>query len=137
MSSSVCSKLAVAAALAAGALLVGVPAAQASQSGKQLFDNKCAACHKKSGAGGVHFGDAVSADLRAPGLEDMYHHKDKLILRAILQGMDEDGQPLDAPMPHWKGAISKAQAEKIVSYLKTLKGNTKGEHNEPGEKSEK
>lgn len=129
------SPVALAAAVAAGALLIGMTPAHAD-SGKQLFQARCAACHKKDGSGGIHFGDAVSADLRAPALEKMYHHNDTLILRAILQGLDEDGQPLDAPMPHWKGAISKAQAEKIVAYLKTLHGNVVPEHNEPNEKKE-
>ena len=41
--------------------------------GKALFDANCAACHRASGAGGIYFGNAVSADLRAPGLETTYH----------------------------------------------------------------
>ena len=78
-------------------------------------------CHKADGAGGVHFGrGVVSADLRAPGLEKTYRGEDKLIVRAILQARDESDQPLDAPMPHWAGTLTKAQAYDIVAYLRTL-----------------
>lgn len=126
----------LAAALTAGSLLFAMPSAQAAMSGKQLFDSRCAGCHKKDGSGGLKFGEVVSADLRSPGLENMYKHDDNLILRAILQGRDEDGQELDAPMPHWKGVIGKQQAEKIVKYLKTLCCNKGEEPNEPSEKTE-
>jgi mono/diheme cytochrome c family protein len=68
----------------------------------------------------VHFGEAVSADLRAPGLEGTYHHSSSLLLRAILEAEDENGQPLDPPMPTWKGRLSPAEALDIIAYLKTL-----------------
>lgn len=94
--------------------------AQSNAAGKALFLSHCAVCHHDNGSGGVKLGTTVSADLRSPGLEDTYHHDDALILRAILEGKDEDGQPLEAPMPHWKGSLTKAQAEEILSYIKTL-----------------
>jgi mono/diheme cytochrome c family protein len=88
--------------------------------GKVLFDANCAVCHRASGAGGIHFGDAVSADLRSPGLETTYHDDDTLILRAILHAMDQNGAPLDAPMPAWSRRLSTGQAKEIVAYLHTL-----------------
>lgn len=123
------SRTAIAAAIASGALLLGAAPARAALPGKALFQSRCAVCHNKDGSGGKHFGDAVSADLRAPGLENVYHHDDKLLLRAILTGRDEDNQPLDAPMPKWKGTISDQQAKEIVTYLKTLCCN-KGQEQE-------
>lgn len=109
----------------AAALLIGfgaVPAQAASvATGKTLFQSDCASCHGKNGAGGKHIGSAVSADLQAPGLEKTYHHKTSLIVRAILHGKDETGQPLNPVMPRWKGQLTKAQARDIVAYLKTLK----------------
>jgi mono/diheme cytochrome c family protein len=84
--------------------------------GKILFDANCSVCHRTSGAGGVHFGAAVSADLRAPGLETTYHDDDALILRAT----DQDGARLDAPMPAWAGRLSTVQAQDIIAYLHTL-----------------
>lgn len=93
----------------------------ATTRGKKLFDSDCASCHKMDGSGGMNLGNnVVSADLRSPGLENTYHHDDKLIMRAILYGKDEDGGALESPMPHWNGQLSKQQAKDIISYLKTL-----------------
>ncbi len=88
--------------------------------GHKLYNAHCASCHRADGHGGVHFAHAVSADLQAPGLEHTYHENDALILRAILQARDEDGDRLDAPMPKWEGRLSQPQAEAIVAYLHTL-----------------
>ena len=103
------------------ALAVPAMAQQPSaSSGKPLFKANCSGCHLATGVGGVHFGNVVSADLRAPGLETTYHDSDSLLLRAILHGKDQDGQPLHPPMPVWAGRLSNAQAEDIIAYLKTL-----------------
>lgn len=104
-----------------------------SSAGKALFDSHCAVCHTKTGAGGLKVGSAVSADLRLPGLENAYHHNDALILRAILQGKDEEGGPLDMVMPHWKGELTAAQATEILSYVKTLCCNPAPESEGKGE----
>ncbi|HUA77018.1 MAG TPA: cytochrome c [Acetobacteraceae bacterium] len=88
--------------------------------GKALYLSHCAVCHQDSGAGGLKLGTAVSADLRSPGLETTYRNSDALIMRAILEGKDEEGGPLDAPMPHWKGQLTEQQAGQILIYLKTL-----------------
>ena len=88
--------------------------------GKALYSANCSSCHLQSGAGGMSFGSIISADLRAPGLEATYHKSDVLLLRAILQGKDQDGETLNAPMPVWSGQLSPAQAADIIAYLKTL-----------------
>ncbi len=89
--------------------------------GLRLYREHCMACHRADGRGGMHFGRVVSADLRAPGLERTYRHDDALIERAILHGRDEDGEPLDAPMPHWAGRLDVRQVRDIVAYLHTLR----------------
>ena len=90
--------------------------------GRALFKADCVMCHRADGSGGVHFGHGVaSADLRAPGLERTYGGEDALIVRAILHGIDQHGKPLHAPMPHWAGTLSVAQADAVVAYLHTLK----------------
>ncbi len=112
--------------LLSGFALAALPVAPAlagtgdATAGKALYMQNCSACHLASGMGGVHFGQAVSADLRAPGLENTYHNSTKLLLRAILQARDEDNQPLDNPMPAWQGTLTQAQALDIIAYLKTL-----------------
>jgi mono/diheme cytochrome c family protein len=96
---------------------------EAALVGKNLFDANCAACHQASGAGGIHFGNVVSADLRAPKLENTYHGQDALILRAILHAKDQNGVPLNSPMPAWAGRLSPQQAKDIIAYLHTLKAS--------------
>ena len=94
--------------------------------GRALFDADCVMCHHADGSGGVHFGHGVvSADLRAPGLEQTYRGDDALIVRAIRHGLDQNGRPLHAPMPHWAGTLSVAQADDVVAYLHTLKHTSK------------
>lgn len=88
--------------------------------GKTLYAADCSSCHLASGAGGMHFGSAVSEDLRAPGLETTYKHNDTLLARAILKGIDETGEPLDAPMPAWQSRLTAPQVQDIIAYLKTL-----------------
>lgn len=92
--------------------------------GRTLYSTDCAICHQASGAGGIRFGHAVSADLRAPGLETTYRHDDKLIVRAILMARNESDRPLDMPMPAWRGRLSAAQAKDIVAYLHTLRASS-------------
>ena len=94
--------------------------------GRSLFNADCVMCHHADGRGGVHFGHGVvSADLRAPGLERTYRGDDALIARAILHGVDQNGKPLHAPMPHWDGTLTVAQADDVVAYLHTLKHTSK------------
>lgn len=110
----------------ATASLAAPPSLAAAQTGaaagQTMYQTDCAMCHLPSGQGGVHFGSAVSANLTSPGLEQTYNHNDALIKRAILQAKDQDGQPLDMPMPAWQGRLTAAQAAQIVAYLRTLRG---------------
>ena len=121
-------------AAAASLLLFGAAALHVARAapqpmasaGKRLFDADCVMCHHADGSGGVHFGHGVvSADLRAPGLEHTYRGDDALIVRAIRHGLDQNGRPLHAPMPHWAGTLSVAQADDVVAYLHTLKHTLK------------
>lgn len=41
--------------------------------------------------------------------------------RAILDGMDEDGEELDPMMPRFRGKLSDSQVSALVNYLQTLK----------------
>lgn len=116
--------LAIALPFAATAAGITTPAADKNQTaiatGRTLFSINCAICHKASGAGGVHFGSAVSANLQSPHLEKLYSNSDALIARAILEAKDQNDQPLDHPMPAWQGRLSRIQAQDIIDYLRTL-----------------
>lgn len=111
---------AVFAAALGGRLALAQDVQPPAKAGAALFASDCASCHRADGSGGMKFGSAVSADLRAPGLEKTYRGSDKLILRAILYAKDQDGERLDHPMPAWKGKLSVAQAKEIIAYLHTL-----------------
>ncbi|MEX1663658.1 cytochrome c [Thioclava sp. 15-R06ZXC-3] len=94
----------------------------AATGGQGLYQQDCASCHGESGTGGMKVGGAVSSDLRAPGLEKMYHDNDTLLARAILTGVDAKGQTLDPAMPRWRGSLNSKQVQSIIDYLKSLHG---------------
>jgi mono/diheme cytochrome c family protein len=94
--------------------------------GKQIVAAKpplrssCAACHGANGAGGVHLpGGAVSADLRHNALVLGQKHPYTLALleRAITTGVDNEGQPLNPVMPHWR--LSHRDLHDVASYVLT------------------
>ena len=76
-------------------------------------------CHKTDGSGGVHFGATESADLRAPELESRYKETDALLVGAIMDGKDEDGEDLAKIMPRWRGKLTEAQVTDVIAFLKT------------------
>ncbi len=112
--------------LVALALLVPLSSALASGSaadatnGQALFQANCVSCHGANAAGGIKVGSATSADLRWAELGPTYHNNPSLVSRAILQGLDQDGQQLDTAMPRFSGQLSQSQADDIVAYLQTL-----------------
>jgi mono/diheme cytochrome c family protein len=79
----------------------------------------CAACHGVNGAGGVHVGGAVSADLRHAALVTHMRHPYTLALleRAIAKGIDSDGQPLSRVMPRWQ--MSATDLHDVSEYVLT------------------
>lgn len=85
------------------------------------LDNRCAACHRADGSGGMHFADgAVSADLRHRALvvEQKHPYTLPLLERAISTGVDNEGQPLDRVMPRWK--LSARDLHDVSQYVLTL-----------------
>jgi cytochrome c oxidase subunit 2 len=95
----------------------------------------CVACHGPSGRGGVPImmGTAIPEDIRYTALtssehqeegekkEEMDHppYTDATIRRAITQGVDPAGKPLDWTMPRWQ--MSDQDLNDVIAYLKTLK----------------
>ena len=63
-------------------------------------------------------GTAIPADISTPALNE-HHYTDALIKKAIIQGIDEDGEPLNWTMPRWQ--MSEADLNALIDYLKTLK----------------
>jgi cytochrome c oxidase subunit 2 len=91
----------------------------------------CAACHGPEGRGGspVMMGTAIPPDIRydvltgkvpEAGGEKMDHppYTDATIARAITQGVDPAGKPLDWTMPRWQ--MSEPDLNDLLVFLKTL-----------------
>jgi mono/diheme cytochrome c family protein len=89
----------------------------------------CVACHGIQGRGGVPvmMGTAIPADIRYEALiKGEYEHgkkeapyTDALIKRAITQGVDPAGKPLDWTMPRWQ--MGDADLNDVLAYLKALR----------------
>lgn len=87
--------------------------------GRKAYEANCAVCHKADGSGGTKLGKTISADLREPDLKKTYP-TNALLRRAILDGKDEKGKPLNPMMPHWRGTLSTKDVNAIIAFLKTL-----------------
>jgi mono/diheme cytochrome c family protein len=88
-----------------------------------------AACHGSDGRGGspILMGTAISSDIRYKHLLEEDEHgegeehppyTDALIKRAITQGLDPAGEPLDLTMPRWR--LSDRDLNDLLEYLKGL-----------------
>jgi len=104
-----------------GTTLITPYAQSDTPTGKQLYQADCLSCHGAAGVGGKKIGNSTSADMRWSALGPMYGNDLGLVRRAILDGMNEDNEPLDAEMPRWKDKLSATQADAIIAYLQTLK----------------
>ena len=109
-----------------------------------VHGGSCVNCHGADGKGGfpVMMGFAIPSDIRYETLTSEEHgeehgeeageggagegqgeeahppYTDETIKRAIVEGIDPAGEPLDLTMPRWK--MSDADADDVVEYLKTL-----------------
>lgn len=96
-----------------------------------VHGGSCANCHGTTGKGGVPvmMGTATPTDIRYKKLTVEEHdhggvkekHKrytDELIKRAITQGLNSDGKPLDPTMPRY--SMTEEDMDDLIKYLKTL-----------------
>ena len=95
----------------------------------------CVNCHGPEGRGGtvtmmmetfkvpdIRYSTLTAAEHGQDNEDDHENHPpytDEAIKRAITQGLDPAGEPLDWPMPNWR--MSGSDLEDLVSYLKSLK----------------
>jgi cytochrome c oxidase subunit 2 len=90
----------------------------------------CASCHGPDGRGGapVMMGTEIPGDIRYSHLTEEEHEEgeehppytDELIKRAITQGLNPAGEPLDPTMPRWH--MSDQDLNDLIQFLKTLDG---------------
>jgi cytochrome c oxidase subunit II len=96
-------------------------ASRVAQGSLMMGGGGCASCHGADGRGGTlrtMSGTAVKApDVTYDALVKS-GFTDVTIRRAILSGLDESGQPLDAAMPRWQ--MSAADLDATIAYLKEL-----------------
>ena len=86
----------------------------------------CAGCHGPDGRGGapVMMGTEIPGDIRYHHLIEEEHEEehppytDELIKRAITEGLNPAGEPLDRTMPRWR--MSEEDLDDLVEFLKTL-----------------
>lgn len=90
--------------------------------GKQIFVENCAACHKESGAGGI-----------GPNLTDEYWILGGGI-KNIFNTVSEGGRPGKGMIP-WKTELNALEMAQVSSYIITLEGTNPPDGKEPeGEK---
>jgi cytochrome c oxidase subunit II len=92
----------------------------------------CVNCHGEGGRGGtvrMMMGSFEAPDIRYSTLTEEEHednhiehppYNDETIKRAIIQGLDPSGEPLDWVMPRWD--MSEEQLDDLLDYLKSLDG---------------
>jgi len=96
-------------------------APQVSQGALMMGGGGCASCHGAGGRGGtlrMMMGPAIKAPDVTYAALIKAGFTDATIGRAITQGLDEQGKPLDAAMPRWQ--MSTADVGATVAYLKVL-----------------
>jgi mono/diheme cytochrome c family protein len=93
----------------------------------------CASCHGPDGRGGrvrmmmrvfevpdIRYQTLTSAEHGEESEGEMEHEPftDETIKRAITEGVEPDGEPLDWPMPRW--TMSNENLDDLLEFLKTL-----------------
>jgi len=94
---------------------------QGSPGSMMMSGGSCGSCHGANGRGGtvkMMTGTAVEApDITYSALTDA-GFTDTTIRKAIHDGLDESGQPLDPVMPRWQMGDTDLSA--TIAYLKVL-----------------
>ena len=81
----------------------------------------CASCHGANGRGGtirMMMGTAIKTPDIPYGALIKAGFTDATMKRAILDGLDEAGKPLNVAMPHWQ--MSTTDLDATIAYLKQL-----------------
>jgi len=86
----------------------------------------CANCHGANGMGGT-LNMMMTGTVDFPNIQyktlteaasDRPPYTDTTLKRAITEGLDPDGKPLDWPMPKWK--MTDQQVNDLIAFLKSL-----------------
>ncbi len=86
----------------------------------------CANCHGANGQGGT-LNMMMTGTVEVPNIQyntltkaasDRPPYSDETLKRAITEGLDPDGKPLDWPMPKWN--LTDQQVNDLIAFLKSL-----------------
>jgi mono/diheme cytochrome c family protein len=75
----------------------------------------CVNCHGEDGRGGMVQMMGMMGGVVAP---DIRYYPDEFLKKAITEGINLAGEPLEPPMPKW--SMSDEDLNDLVDYLKTL-----------------
>lgn len=94
---------------------LGLPPAAGSGSitvsidtGKTVFDSKCSACHGPDGVGKIGLGPALASKSFLEAASD------EMLLATVANGRD------GTTMIPWKNALSQAEIQSVIAYVRTL-----------------
>lgn len=107
---------------------------EAIETGEELYQAYCASCHGPEGAG-----DGPAAESLEPKPATL---SDGMMMNALSDGylfwrVSQGGQmePFNSAMPAWETGLTETQRWQIISYVRTLAGET-GEHMEDDDQVE-
>ncbi len=97
----------------------------------RMHGGSCASCHGTDGKGGppIMMSDVEAPDITYDALTEREHEEegeeeehppftDRTIKRAITEGVDPAGRPLDLVMPRWE--MTDEDLDELIDFLKTL-----------------
>lgn len=86
----------------------------------RMHGGSCASCHGSDGQGGlpIMMSNKEAPAITYKSLTEKEEFTERLIKRAITQGLDEEGKPLDITMPRWD--MLDEDLDVLIDFLKTL-----------------
>lgn len=83
-----------------------------TSTGKTLYNQNCAACHKETGRGGVTVLEGKSIDADDLTSEKFKKMADTKMYEYIIEGVPDEG------MPSFKGKLKEPELKAIVDYIR-------------------
>lgn len=88
------------------------PTADTMATGRRLYNQNCAACHRVSGKGGTMEFDGKTIDPEDLTSEKMLRTSDEKLYGYIIEGAPDDG------MPAFKDKLKEPEIREIVRYMR-------------------